>query len=802
MPGTSARLFDVKRAIVKAKRLDRTGNTGPQLEFDLSVRNVNTDEEYLDEGMLLPRGTRVVVQRLPAARGHGLLARIARAESGMAGLSSAPQSFGNQAAAQSGFYTISSRQAEEEDEFVDSKSAQEVDEEKELAALRAVTDQAGAMGSSGSSHANKVWTAGKGTTGSNSIGGVPHPTAHRSHHHFHKPQHHRPNADPELREAERREAAQAQPKKRATGIPRTFLTLSAPPPTNTADVSVDSNDIVTDSLTATLQPNAIGFEALIARGGGQSGSGPGSKKRDLDYALKVTATTIPEHLQCGICEGVVKNAMLIPWDPEGRTACETCIRDGLTQNAFRCPLTGQDGVSPDDLLPNMGLRKAAELFIAGVMEKMDEIEQAKEAEEEEERHRAENDSTSVSKSHSMGFEGDSADKGVVLSKRTARQQVKQHGQNDDIFGGDDEFGGDVFDVGNQSNDDDDMFGGEDETDQNNVKQSTEHLKAENFGVKATKTIDSARNLDNPSKGENRNGIGAEKGDFKIKADNESKMSTSGCLSLSGKGKDSTEYDRSSPKKAKQGTGSIQSPANALSSGTSRAELIKKRCPPAGYAMGPAGGATVRASASPITGRTGGVHASITAQKAASAVLPGRGSGGPGGPPGGPPGVRGGFPLHPPGVGPGGRGGWGRGGGPLMGGGGGGGPPGGHTFYPGQVGGPTGGGHPLRGGPDGHLPPGTGYPRGVGGPPGGWGGGGLPPPGGLPPGAFLGRGGYPARGGFAGRGGRGWEGEHHSRVAGASQYPGEGVSLCEGYLEITQPCALSALPVLTDHFKVL
>jgi len=34
-----------------------------------------------------------------------------------------------------------------------------------------------------------------------------------------------------------------------------------------------------------------------------------------------------------------------------------------------------DGVSPNDLIPTVGLRKAAEMFITGVMEQVDEIEQ-------------------------------------------------------------------------------------------------------------------------------------------------------------------------------------------------------------------------------------------------------------------------------------------------------------------------------------------------------------------------------------------------------------------------------------------
>ena len=76
LPGTSARLFDVKRAIVRAKGLDGGGGGGATMEFDLSVRNANTDEVYDDEAMILPRGIRIVVRRVAAERGRGILSRI------------------------------------------------------------------------------------------------------------------------------------------------------------------------------------------------------------------------------------------------------------------------------------------------------------------------------------------------------------------------------------------------------------------------------------------------------------------------------------------------------------------------------------------------------------------------------------------------------------------------------------------------------------------------------------------------------------------------------------------------------
>lgn len=402
LPGSAARLFDVKKAIVQAKKLDQGS-----IEFDLKVIDATTNEEYSDESMLLPRGTRVVVQRLPAAKGHGFLARLARSQYGMAPMQNAAPT-----SAPSNFYTIDSREHEEDEEFVSSA------EDKELAALRAATDTASSniARSTGARATFRPQVAGS---------GGPPPNQQRPGQAGFQ-QRHRPNADPELRDQEK----QLLPKKRATGIPRTFLNLSAPPAT-------DAKDGEGGGSVPLLQPNAIGFEELVNRGGGQSENASGTK-RDLDYALKLTASTIPEYLQCAICHSVVRDAMILPWDPEGRTTCDSCIRDALTQNAFRCPLTNQEGVSPDDLLPNHALRKAAEQFVKGVMEKMEEVEKQQEDDDVVD---AEDDTDKASGT----FDADAGESGVLVSRRTSTLDRKKH--DDDPFGGaDDDFGGDVFAV--------------------------------------------------------------------------------------------------------------------------------------------------------------------------------------------------------------------------------------------------------------------------------------------------------------------------------------------------------------------
>jgi hypothetical protein len=419
LPGSAARLFDVKKAIVTAKKLDQGS-----IEFDLSVRNATTNEEYTDESMLLPRGTRIVVQRLPAAKGHGFLARMARNQygggpgaAGQHGM--APPAVGTPG----GFYDIDSRARDEDDEFV-STTAADNNEEKELAALRAATEAASS--SSGLSRGG-MRPAAPGNFRSGGPAGSGPPTGGPPRHQGNFAPRQRPNADPELRDQEK----QLQPKKRATGIPRTFLSLTAPPATD-GDAEGEGGNM------PLLQPNTIGFKELVNRGGGQSENALSSKK-NLEYAIKVTGTTVPEYLQCSICHDVVRDAMILPWDPEGRTTCDSCIRDALTQGGFRCPLTGMEGVSPDDILANHALRKAAVQFVIGVMDKMDEIE--KQVDDD-----TGNGVDDMGATISL-LEGDGTDKGVVLSRRAALAEKKKKAEDDPFGGGDDDpFGGDVFAV--------------------------------------------------------------------------------------------------------------------------------------------------------------------------------------------------------------------------------------------------------------------------------------------------------------------------------------------------------------------
>lgn len=250
MPGNTARLFDIKRAIVRSKKYDR--NIGAaNFDFELICRNANTNEEYVDENMLLPRGTRLIVQRVAASNGNGFLARIARSAAG-GGQNTANNISNSNNNSRGGYYTFESKDGDEQDEFVDNEQpAQDSNnnnnnnpsDQKELAALQAALDQ----GANSNNHHHmggiggaKVWTNGMPTTSSNAISGPKIAGQNNTNFMNHNINRHinqnntssrvRPNADPELREQERLLALQQQSetKKRKTGVPRTFLNFDAP----------------------------------------------------------------------------------------------------------------------------------------------------------------------------------------------------------------------------------------------------------------------------------------------------------------------------------------------------------------------------------------------------------------------------------------------------------------------------------------------------------------------------------------------------------------------------------------------
>merc|ERR1719232_268890 len=202
----------------------------------------------------------------------GLLDRIAKSEMGMAQRSSKSHQLDH-----GRYYEISSR--EDEEEFIkESNNYKDEDDKNELEKLQTVMDLYKPNPSLHVSASSSSYRNVNPAVNSNSI----NTNAHRA----------RLNADPEIRSEEQR---LQQPKKRATGIPRTFLNFL--PEENSASVAEKNSEEKSETVihkSVKLQPNTLGFQELITRGGGKSTH----SSKNLDYALKLTSTVVPDFLKC------------------------------------------------------------------------------------------------------------------------------------------------------------------------------------------------------------------------------------------------------------------------------------------------------------------------------------------------------------------------------------------------------------------------------------------------------------------------------------------------------------------------
>jgi hypothetical protein len=88
------------------------------------------------------------------------------------------------------------------------------------------------------------------------------------------------------------------------------------------------------------------------------------EKDDGIGALNSTEASIPDHLKCAICSFVVKDPVVVPWDPEHKPVCGPCFKFGIMENGGVCPLTGTGECDAylECLLPDTQLDAKAKLF--------------------------------------------------------------------------------------------------------------------------------------------------------------------------------------------------------------------------------------------------------------------------------------------------------------------------------------------------------------------------------------------------------------------------------------------------------
>ncbi|OAY60062.1 E3 ubiquitin ligase PQT3-like isoform X3 [Manihot esculenta] len=334
MDGPFISVGTLKEKIFESKHLGRG------TDFDLVVTNAQTNEEYLDEAMLIPKNTSVLIRRVP---GRPRMPIVTEQEpkmetkvedtpvekgSFMAADSSAMKytedtewdEFGND------LYAIPEAPVVQSSNTVpDAPPANKADEDSKIKALidtpaldwqRQGADGFGPGRGFGRGIGGRMGGRGFGRLGLERKTPPQGYVCHRCKVPGHFIQHCPTNGDPNY------DIKRVKP---PTGIPKSML-MATP----------DGSYALPSGAVAVLKPNEAAFEKEI--------EGLPSTRSVGD---------LPPELHCPLCKEVMKNAVLTS-KCCFKSFCDKCIRDYIISNA-KC-VCGATNILADDLLPNKTLR--------------------------------------------------------------------------------------------------------------------------------------------------------------------------------------------------------------------------------------------------------------------------------------------------------------------------------------------------------------------------------------------------------------------------------------------------------------
>ncbi|KAJ8662392.1 hypothetical protein O0I10_002086 [Lichtheimia ornata] len=403
--GPGASVFDVKREIIRAKKL------GKGTDFDLAIYNAQTDEEYKDDVFIIPRNTSIIVRRLPASRpGKGTAQRyvlgalpadgkgmgtsgIGMMKGGGGGghhhgppapgsaaerfsnsnrsnmVLNAPQ-YRNRPQQQQQSPTPSQMDSQNSDTST-APAATPADDSEEAriqAMFQQTTDQWGAMqeklaeqqyipytprggewrrGRGGYHHSQRDGNDG-GDNQQQQPQRVPPPTyvCYRCGQKGHYINQCPTNGDKEFDKHPRI--------KRTTGIPRSFLKVIEEPK-NAVKSGTGGLMVTPKGDLVVAQADSSTWDKHVAKS--NLGTSTAGDLLDLYGSILVV-----DHLRCPICEGLFREATITPCC--GATFCDECIRGYMLENDFCCQdCNAQIKLGLDGLIPNMDVRECVDNYV-------------------------------------------------------------------------------------------------------------------------------------------------------------------------------------------------------------------------------------------------------------------------------------------------------------------------------------------------------------------------------------------------------------------------------------------------------
>ncbi|CAO0793778.1 unnamed protein product [Mucor circinelloides] len=401
--GPGATVFDLKREIIRAKKF------GKGTEFDIAVYNAQTDEEYKDDVFVVPRNTSVIVRRLPAARPGkgtaqryvlGVLPTDGKGAGGFGimkgGPSNAPGGSGsgnaggpphlsggrnmvlnaqrphptNKPASQ-----LSSATGDNDGKNEGDDPKDDSEEARIQAMFQQTTDQWGAMQERLAEQQYIPYNArgGDARRGRGGFQGSPGGLTHRDS---------SENKDGQMpvrvppptyvcyRCGQKGHYINQCPTngdkdydkhpriKRTTGIPRSFLKVIEEPK-NAVKAGTGGLMVTPKGDIVVAQADSSSWDKHVAKAATTIGLGVSSAGDLMDWYDSIP---VPKHLQCPICNGILREATVTPCC--GASFCDECIRVHLMENDFACQdcqQTIQNGL--DGLIPNLNVRECVDNYV-------------------------------------------------------------------------------------------------------------------------------------------------------------------------------------------------------------------------------------------------------------------------------------------------------------------------------------------------------------------------------------------------------------------------------------------------------
>lgn len=146
--------------------------------------------------------------------------------------------------------------------------------------------------------------------------------------------------------------------KRTTGIPRSFLKVIEEPK-NAVKAGTGGLMVTPKGDIVVAQADSSSWDKHVAKAATTIGLGASSAGDLMDWYDSIP---VPKHLQCPICNGILREATITPCC--GASFCDECIRVHLMEHDFACQdcqQTIQNGL--DGLIPNLNVRECVDNYV-------------------------------------------------------------------------------------------------------------------------------------------------------------------------------------------------------------------------------------------------------------------------------------------------------------------------------------------------------------------------------------------------------------------------------------------------------